>query len=201
MSDQQDIWASIREKLSLEELMYLDNAIDKQNSAWQEVQNNIKRVQTLLGQAKENTLEIAAIQFSQEIEAHERELTDREEIDRLNAVVMEEAQRLMAIGAAGSPAPSMYDPDGELERAEVQIVSGDNDAYFYTNDSVKRFIEKRLLIAWTALKNADQLNDLAAPNLTVNQTGTCTAMDIIGQCVEEIDGLNTATINGKAIIV
>ena len=133
---------------------------------------------------------------NQENKAHERE-----EIERHNAVVMQEVQRLMTIGAAGSPTPSMYDPDGELEHAEVQIVSGDNDADFYTNDSVKRFIEKRLLIAWTALKNADQLNDLAAPNLTINQTGTCTAMDIIGQCVEEIDGLNTATINGQAIIV
>ena len=133
---------------------------------------------------------------NQENKAHERE-----EIERHNAVVMQEVHRLMAIGAAGSPTPSMYDPDGELEHAEVQVISGDNDADFYTNDSVKRFIEKRLLIAWTALKNTDHLNDLAAPNLTVNQTGTCTAMDIIGQCVEEVDGLNTATVNGKAIIV
>ena len=199
--DEKAMWASIREKLSLEEKLHLDNAIDKQSSAWQEVQNNLTELQTLLSQAKENNLDIATDQFSQEIEAHERELTEREETERHNAVVMQEVQRLMMIGAAGSPTPSMYDPDGELEHAEVQIVSGDNDADFYTNDSVKRFIEKRLLIAWTALKNADQLNDLAAPNLTIDQTGTCTAMDIIGQCVEEIDGLNTATINGKAIIV
>ena len=201
MSDQQSIWASIREKLSLEEKLYLDNALDKQTSAWQEVQNNLTELQTLLSQAKENNLDIATDQFSQEIEAHERELTEREEIERHNAVVMEEVQRLMTIGAAGSPAPSMYDPDGELERAEVQVLSGDNNADFYTNDSVKRFIEKRLLLAWTALKNADHLNDLAAPNLTTNQTGSCAAMDIIGQCVEEIDGLNTATVNGQAVIV
>lgn len=196
MSDQQDIWASIREKLSLEEKLYLDNALDKQTSAWQEVQNNLQELQTLLNQSEENTLDIAGAQFSQEIEAHEREETERH-----NAVVMEEVHRLMTIGADDSPTPSMYDPDGELERAEVQIVSGDSNADFYTNDSVKRFIEKRLLLAWTALKNADHLNDLAAPNLTVNQTGSCAAMDIIGQCVEEIDGLNTATVNGQAIIV
>ena len=94
-----------------------------------------------------------------------------------------------------------YDPNGELDRVEVKIIAGDGNQVAYTNDSVKQFIEKRLLLAWTALKNADHLNDLAAPNLTVNQTGTCTAMDIIGQCVEEIDGLNTATVNGQAIIV
>jgi len=161
MSDQQDIWASIREKLSLEERVHLDNALD-----------------------------IATDQFSEAIEAHERKQTEREE-----------AQRLMRFGTAGIPTPSMYDPDGELERAEVQIISGSNDADFYTNDSVKQFIEKRLLIAWTALKNADHLNDLAAPNLTTNQTGNDAAMDIIGKCIEEIEGLNIATVNGKAIIV
>lgn len=190
MSDQQDIWASIRKKLSPEEKLHLDNALDKQNSAWQEVQNNLTELQTLLNQSEQNALDIAGAQFSKEIEAHEREQTEREE-----------AQRLMKFGAAGSPTPSMYDPNGELERAEVQIISGNNDADFYTNDSVKRFIEKRLLIAWTALKNADQLNDLAAPNLTTNQTGNDAAIDIIGQCVEEIDQLNAATINGDAIIV
>ena len=199
MSDQQDIWASIREKLSPEELMYLDNAIDKRISDWQEVQNNIKRVKTILGQAKENTLEIAAIQFSQEIEAHERELTDREEIDRLNAVVMKQAQRLMMLGAATTPQPSMYDRDGELER--VEIISDDSHLVAYTNDSVKRFIEKRLLLAWTALKNADHLNDPAAPKLTINQTGNDSAMDIIGLCIEEIDALNAAAVNGDIVII
>ena len=94
-----------------------------------------------------------------------------------------------------------YDPNGELKRVEVKIIAGGGDQVVYTNDSVERFIERRLLIAWTALKNADHLNDLAAPNLTTNQTGSCAAMDIIGQCVEEIDGLNTATVNGQAVIV
>ena len=201
MSDQKDIWASIREKLSLEEKLYLDNAIDKQSSAWQEVQNNLTELQTLLSQAKENNLDIATDQFSQEIEAHERELTEREEIERDNVVVMEEVHRLMAIRAAGNPTPSMYDPDGELERVEVEIIAGGGDLVSYTNDSVKRFIEKRLLIAWTALKNADHLNDLAPRNLLTNQDPTDAAMDIIGQCVEEISALNVATINGDAAII
>ncbi|MCQ9346808.1 hypothetical protein [Corynebacterium phoceense] len=199
MSDQQDIWASIREKLSLEEKLYLDNALDKRISAWQEVQNNLQELQTLLNQSEENTLDIAGAQFSQEIEAHERELTYREEIDRLNAVVMKQAQRLMMLGAATTPQPSMYDRDGELER--VEIISDDSHLVAYANDSVKRFIEKRLLLAWTALKNADHLNDPAAPNLTVNQAEHDAAMDIIGMCIEEIDGLNAATVNGDAIII
>ena len=196
MSDQQDIWASIREKLSLEEKLYLDNAIDKQTSAWQEVQNNLQELQTLLNQSQENALDIAGAQFSQEIEAHEREETERHYVP-----FMEEAPRLMAIRAAGSPAPSMYDPDGELERVEVKVIAGGGDLVSYTNDSVKRFIEKRLLLAWTALKNADHLNDLAAPNLLTNQDPTDAAMDIIGKCTEEISTLNVATMNGDAAII
>ncbi|MCQ9332444.1 hypothetical protein [Corynebacterium phoceense] len=199
MSDQQDIWASIREKLSLEEKLYLDNALDKRISAWQEVQNNLQELQTLLNQSEENTLDIAGAQFSQEIEAHERELTYREEIDRLNAVVMKQAQRLMMLGAATTPQPSMYDRDGELER--VEIISDDSHLVAYANDSVKRFIEKRLLLAWTALKNAEHLNDPAAPKLTVNQTGNDSAMDIIGMCIEDIDGLNAAAVNGDIVII
>ena len=196
MSDQQDIWASIREKLSLEEKLHLDNAIDKQSSAWQEVQNNLTELQTLLSQAKENNLDIATDQFSQEIEAHEREETERHSVP-----FMEEAPRLMAIRAAGSPDPSMYDPDGELERVEVKVIAGGGDLVSYTNDSVKRFIEKRLALAWTALKNADHLNDLAAPNLLTNQDPTDAAMDIIGKCTEEISTLNVATMNGDAAII
>ena len=199
--DEKAMWASIREKLSLEEKLYLDNALDKQSSAWQEVQNNLTELQTLLSQASENNLDIATDQFSQEIEAHERELTEREETERHNAVVMQEVHRLMTIGAAGHPAPSMYDPDGELERAEVQIVSGDNDADFYTNDSVKRFIEKRLLIAWTALKNADNLNDVAAPDIIQLQQPEDTAMDIIGHCSSGIAELWDAVIDGRIVIV
>lgn len=95
----------------------------------------------------------------------------------------------------------MSDQYNELERVDVKIIAGDGDQVAYTNDSVKRFIEKRLLIAWTALKNADHLNDLAAPKLTVNQTGNDAAMDIIGQCVEEINGLNTAAVNGDIAII
>lgn len=170
MSDQQDIWASIREKLSPEELMYLDNAIDKRISDWQEVQNNLKALQRLLGQLKESTLDVATDLFSQEIEEHEREQT-----------------------------PPAYDLDGELER--VEIISDDSHLVAYTNDSVKRFIEKRLLLAWTALKNADRLNDPAAPKLTINQTGNNSAMDIIGLCIEEIDALNAAAVNGDIVII
>lgn len=196
MSDQQDIWTSIREKLDWEEVDYLNSVMDKQNNALEETGRNLEELQRLLGQLKESTLDVATDQFSQEIEAHEREETEQH-----NAMVMEEVHRLMAIGAAGSPTPSMYDPDGELERVEVKIIAGDGDQVAYTNDSVKRFIEKRLALAWTALKNADHLNDLAAPNLLTNQDPTDAAMDIIGKCTEEISALNVATINGDVAII
>ena len=97
--------------------------------------------------------------------------------------------------------PPSYDPDSELKRVEVEIISGDSHMVAYTNDSVKRFIEKRLLLAWTALKNADRLNDPAAPKLTINQTGNNSAMDIIGLCIEDIDALNAAAVNGDIVII
>ena len=183
--DEKAMWASIREKLSLEEKLHLDNAIDKQSSAWQEVQNNLTELQTLLSQAKENIPEPRKL--IEEAVEENPEKSSREIARELGV----SNRTVSAVrGVQNSEIPN-----------STQIVSGDNDADFYTNDSVKRFIEKRLLIAWTALKNADQLNDLAAPNLTIDQTGTCTAMDIIGQCVEEISALNVATINGDAAII
>ena len=170
MSDQQDIWASIREKLSLEEKLYLDNAIDKQTSAWQEVQNSLTELQTLLSQAKENNLDIATDQFSQEIEDHERE-------------------------SAGSWQPR-FDPDFILEEAEVEIVVGNTDTTFITNESATEFIEKYLLLAWTALKNADHLSDEAAPGLLHNQDPGDTTMDIIAECVGQVGSLNGLTEDG-----
>ena len=95
----------------------------------------------------------------------------------------------------------LYDPNGELKRVEVKIIAGGGDQVAYTNDSVERFIERRLLIAWTALKNADHLNDLAAPNLLTSQDSTDTAMDIIGKCADEISTLDIAIINGDAAII
>ena len=170
MSDQQDIWASIREKLSLEEKLYLDNALDKQTSAWQEVQNSLTELQTLLSQAKENNLDIATDQFSQEIEDHERE-------------------------SAGSWQPR-FDPDFILEDAEVEIVAGNIDTTFITNESATEFIEKYLLLAWTALKNADHLSDEAAPGLLHNQDPGDTTMDIIAECVGQVSALNGLTEDG-----
>ena len=94
-----------------------------------------------------------------------------------------------------------YDPNGELDRVEVKIIAGDGNQVAYTNDSVKQFIEKRLALAWTALKNADHLNDLAASNLLTNQDPSDAAMDIIGKCIEEIDALNVQTVNGDIAII
>jgi len=94
-----------------------------------------------------------------------------------------------------------YDPNGELDRVEVKIIAGDGNQVAYTNDSVKRFIEKRLLLAWTALKNTDHLQDPAATNLVSDQDPTDAAMDIIGKCIEEIDALNIETVNGDAAII
>ena len=170
MSDQQDIWASIREKLSLEEKLYLDNALDKQTSAWQEVQNNLTELQTLLSQAKENNLDFATDQFSQEIEEHEKQSSKRE--------------------------PRRFDPDFILEDAEVEIVAGNTDTTFITNESATEFIEKYLLLAWTALKNADHLSDEAAPGLLHNQDPGDTTMDIIAECVGQVSSLNGLTEDG-----
>ena len=97
--------------------------------------------------------------------------------------------------------PPSYDPTGELERVEVEIIAGDSDMVAYTNDSVKQFIEKRLALAWTALKNADHLHDLAAPNLLTNQDPSDAAIDIIGKCIEEIDTFNAAAVNGDIVIM
>lgn len=94
-----------------------------------------------------------------------------------------------------------YDPNNELKRVEVKVIAGDGDQVAYTNDSAKRFIEKRLLLAWTALKNADHLYDVAAPNLLEGQSSSDAAMDIIGKCIEEIDALNIETVNGDASII
>ena len=175
MSDQQDIWASIREKLSLEEKLYLDNALDKQTSAWQEVQNNLTELQTLLSQAKENNLDIATDQFSQEIEAHERE-------------------------SAGSM-QVRFDPDFILEESNAEVVVGNSDVTFFTNESVMEFIEKYLLLAWTALKNSDHLNEEAVPALLHDQDPGDTTMDIISKCISQISVLTFTTSNGETIIV
>lgn len=175
MSDQQNIWASIREKLSLEELLHLDNAIDKQSSAWQEVQNNLQELQTLLGQAKESTLDIATDQFSQEIEDHERE-------------------------SAGSRR-RRFDPDFILEESDSAVVVGNGDITFFTNESATKFIEKYLLLAWTALKNADHLNEEAAPGLLHDQEPGDTTMDIISKCITQISVLTFTISNGETIIV
>ena len=170
MSDQQDIWASIREKLDWEEVDYLNSVMDKQNNALEETGRNLEELQRLLGQLKESTLDVATGQFSQEIEDHERE-------------------------SAGSWQPR-FDPDFILEDAEVEIVAGNIDTTFITNESATEFIEKYLLLAWTALKNADHLSDEAAPGLLHNQDPGDTTMDIIAECVGQVSSLNGLTEDG-----
>ena len=91
--------------------------------------------------------------------------------------------------------------DFELEPADVQIIDGDDHAEFCTNLSVKQVIEARLLLAWVALKNADNLNDVAAPDIIQLQHPEDTAMDIIGHCSSEIAELWDAVIDGRIVIV
>ena len=91
--------------------------------------------------------------------------------------------------------------DFELEPADVQIIDGDDHAEFCTNLSVKQVIEARLLLAWVALKNADNLNDVAAPDIIQIQHPEDTAMDIIGHCSNEIAELWDAVIDGRIVIV
>ena len=91
--------------------------------------------------------------------------------------------------------------DFELEPADVQIIDGDDHAEFCTNLSVKQVIEARLLLAWVALKNADNLNDVAAPDIIQIQHPEDTAMDIIGHCSSEIAALWDAVITGRIVIV
>lgn len=102
---------------------------------------------------------------------------------------------------APEPETHPYDPNNELKRVEVEIIAGDSDMVAYSNDSVKQFIEKRLALAWTALRNADHLHDLAAPNLLTNQDPSDAAVDIIGKCIKEIDTLNAAAANGDIAII
>ena len=89
-----------------------------------------------------------------------------------------------------------FDPDFILEDAEVEIVAGNIDTTFITNESAKEFIEKYLLLAWTALKNADHLSDEAAPGLLHNQDPGDTTMDIIAECVGQVSALNGLTEDG-----
>ena len=89
-----------------------------------------------------------------------------------------------------------FDPDFILEEAEVEIVAGNTDTTFITNESATEFIEKYLLLAWTALKNADHLNDEAAPGLLHNQDPGDTTMDIIAECVGQVSSLNGLTEDG-----
>ena len=89
-----------------------------------------------------------------------------------------------------------FDPDFILEEAEVEIVAGNIDTTFITNESATEFIEKYLLLAWTALKNADHLSDEAAPGLLHNQDPGDTTMDIIAECVGQVSSLNGLTEDG-----
>ena len=89
-----------------------------------------------------------------------------------------------------------FDPDFILEEAEVEIVVGNTDTTFITNESATEFIEKYLLLAWTALKNSDHLNDEAAPGLLHNQDPGDTTMDIIAECVGQVGSLNGLTEDG-----
>ena len=89
-----------------------------------------------------------------------------------------------------------FDPDFILEEAEVEIVAGNTDTTFITDESATEFIEKYLLLAWTALKNSDHLNDEAAPGLLHNQDPGDTTMDIIAECVGQVSALNGLTEDG-----
>ena len=91
--------------------------------------------------------------------------------------------------------------DHYLDLVDVQIIAGDVHAQFCTNLSFKQVIEARLLLAWVALKNADNLNDVAAPDIVRLQDPTDTAMDIIGHCSSEIAELWDAVIAGRIVIV
>ena len=175
MSDQQDIWASIREKLDWEEVDYLNSVMDKQNNALKETGRNLEELQRLLGQLKESTLDVATDQFSQEIEEHERE-------------------------SAGSM-QVRFDPDFILEESNAEVVVGNSDVTFFTNESATKFIEKYLLLAWTALKNSDHFNEEAATGLMHDQEPGDTTMDIISKCITQISVLTFTISNGETIIV
>ena len=91
--------------------------------------------------------------------------------------------------------------DDYLDLADVQIIDGEVHTVSATNLSVKQVIEARLLLAWVALKNADNLNDVAAPDIIQLQHPEDTAMDIIGHCSSEIAELWDAVIDGRIVIV
>ena len=175
MSDQQDIWASIREKLDWEEVDYLNSVMDKQNNALEETGRNLEELQRLLGQLKESTLDVATDQFSQEIEDHERESAGSRQV--------------------------RFDPDFILEESNAEVVVGNGDVTFFTNESATKFIEKYLLLAWTALKNSDHFNEEAAPGLLHDQEPGDTTMDIISKCITQISVLTFTISNGETIIV
>lgn len=91
--------------------------------------------------------------------------------------------------------------DHYLDLADVQIIDGEVHTVSATNLSVKQVIEEHLLVSWVALKNADNLNDVAAPDIIQIQHPEDTAMDIIGHCSSEIAALWDAVITGRIVIV
>lgn len=187
MSDQQDIWASIREKLDWEEVDYLNSVMDKQNNALEETGRNLKELQRLLGQLKESTLDVATDQFSQSIDEYNHGA------NKDAGTLIECTQR-----AEGS---IIYDPDFELETVPVTIIEGvHTPAQHVRNENVKQWIEKRLTLALVALQNSDSLYEPTMANLSDDQDHGLPAIETIQMYADHISFL-AADISDTAVVI
>ena len=95
---------------------------------------------------------------------------------------------------------SEYDPKGELEHVDAEVLAGD-DAEFVTNESAKRFIEKRLLLSLVALNGTERLDDAAKPNIMEGQPEFATATDIAVMNISELSQFLADVVEGSTVII
>ena len=114
---------------------------------------------------------------------------------------LEEAQRRKNEAEQhGDWQTSEYDPKGELEHVDAEVLAGD-DAEFVTNESAKKFIEKRLLLALVALNGSDRLDDEAKPNIMEGQPEFATATDIAVMNISELSQFLADVVEGSTVII
>ena len=184
MSDQYNNFLnSIAGKLDEEELAKVEGLIE----ALENNRDTMAEVHRMLGQAKENALDIATDEFSQSIDEH-------------NSGANKDAGALIECTkrAEGSV---IYDPDFELETVPVNIIAGvHTPAQHVRNENVKQWIEKRLTLALVALRNSDSLHEPTMANLSDDQDHGLPAIETIQMYADHISFL-AADISDTAVVI
>ena len=184
MSDQYNNFLnSIAGKLDEEELAKVEGLIE----ALENNRDTMAEVHRMLGQAKENALDIATDEFSQSIDEYNHGA------NKDAGALIECTQR-----AEGSV---IYDPDFELETVPVNIIAGvHTPAQHVRNENVKQWIEKRLTLALVALRNSDSLYEPTMANLSDDQDHGLPAIETIQMYADHISFL-AADISDTAVVI